>query len=128
MNSALIFQLQSFLIVCLLLFGIKLIKENMRRRHIQVMSVAMIWDILLILQIEISRNAIATAVEPSSNPLILNIHIAIAISCVALYFAMVTTGVKLVRGQNQLRGLHKKLGLTTLAMRILTFATSFFTV
>lgn len=126
--SAVFFQLQSFAIICLMLFGIKLIKENMRRRHIQTMGVAMVWDILLILQIELSRNAIATAAGPSSNTMILNIHVAIAVSCVFLYAAMLGTGLNLLKGKTQLRKIHKNLGLTTLVMRILTFATSFFTV
>ena len=119
-------QGQSLGIVLLMLAGIS-VRRN-RKLHIKIMSTAMIWDIILILQIELSRSAILKASKAMTNPLILNIHISIAVSTVVLYGFMVYTGRKLLNGENHIRPLHKALGWTTLGMRILTFITSFWAV
>ena len=119
-------QGQSLGIVLLMLAGIS-VRRN-RKQHIKIMSTAMIWDIILILQIELSRSAILKASKAMTNPLILNIHISIAVSTVVLYGFMVYTGRKLLSGDNDIRPRHKVLGWTTLGMRILTFITSFWAV
>ena len=119
-------QGQSLGIVLLMLAGIS-VRRN-RKQHIKIMSTAMIWDIILILQIELSRSAILKASKAMTNPLILNIHISIAVSTVILYGFMVYTGRKLLNGENDIRPRHKALGWTTLSMRILTFITSFWAV
>jgi hypothetical protein len=92
------------------------------------MSIAMIWDVLLILQIELSRSAILKASKAVTNPMILNIHVSIAVSTVILYGFMVHSGRKLLAGDNSIRPRHKKLGYLTLFMRTLTFITSFWAV
>lgn len=119
-------QGQSLGIVLLMLAGIS-VRRN-RKQHIKIMSTAMIWDIILILQIELSRSAVLKASKAMTNPLILNIHISIAVSTVILYGFMVYTGRKLLNGENHIRPRHKALGWTTLGMRILTFITSFWAV
>jgi hypothetical protein len=119
-------QFQSFCILLLMLAGI--IVRRRRQIHVKIMSVAMLWDVILILQIELSRSAILKATNAVTNPLILNIHISIAVSTVVLYGFMIFTGRKLLSGQNQIRARHKFLGWTTLTMRILTFITSFWAV
>jgi hypothetical protein len=88
----------------------------------------MIWDVLLILQIELSRSAIIKASRALSNALALNIHVTIAISTVVLYGFMIYTGRKMLRGQNQYRVRHRTLGYSTLLLRTLTFITSFWAV
>ncbi|MAF76812.1 MAG: hypothetical protein CME60_01530 [Halobacteriovoraceae bacterium] len=92
------------------------------------MLTAIIWDILLILQIELNRSAIAKASKAVSNTMILNIHVSLAVLTVLFYFAMLYTGKKFIGGDSSIRPLHRKLGWTTVALRILTFATSFFAV
>jgi hypothetical protein len=119
-------QSQSLCIVLLMLAGI--IVRRRRQLHIKIMSIAMIWDVLLILQIELSRSAILKASKAMTNPVMLNIHISIAVSSVILYAFMVYTGRKLLSGQNKIRSKHRVLGWTTLTMRILTFITSFWAV
>lgn len=119
-------QSQSLLIVILMMVGIFYRKQ--RTRHIKIMSLAMIWDILLILQIELSRSAILKASRAVENAMILNIHVAIAVSTVLFYGLMVFTGRKLLAGNLEFRPRHKLLGWTTLALRILTFVTSFWAV
>ena len=119
-------QFQSFSILLLMSAGI--IVRRRRQLHVKIMSTAMVWDVILILQIELSRSAILKATHAVTNPLILNIHISIAVSTVVLYGFMIYTGRKLLSGQNQIRPRHKFLGWTTFNMRILTFITSFWAV
>lgn len=89
------------------------------------MKAAIIWDLLLIVQIELSRSAIATASKAMANPAILNIHISLALTTVLLYGVIFYTGHKLKNGQESIRQKHKFLGLSALTFRILTFITSF---
>ena len=126
MNTAVIFQIQSFLILSTMFYGVY--KHAHRTKHMKIMGFAMSWDIILILQIELSRGAIAKASKALTNPMMLNIHVSIAVSCVLLYIAMIMTGRKVMRGNNALLPRHKLIGRITLAMRILTFITSFFVV
>lgn len=124
--EAWLMQLQSLCIVLLMLAGIAY--RRRRQLHVKIMSVAMIWDVLLILQIELSRSAILKASKAVTNSMILNIHVSIAVSTVILYAFMVYTGRALLSGNNEIRRKHKLLGYTTFFMRILTFVTSFWAV
>lgn len=118
-------QLQSFCILLIMIAGI--FWRRNRSRHIKIMSVAMIWDVILILQIELSRSAILKASKAINNHLALNIHVSIAVTTVILYGIMIYTGRKLLRGE-PVRKQHRFLGYTTFFMRVLTFATSFLAV
>lgn len=125
--SAIVFQLQSTIIVLLLLLGIYYRKK--RKTHVRIMSLVIGWDLLLILQIELSRHAIEKASEAmTATPGILVVHICFALSTVLLYFAMIYTGRRLLKGQIEIKSLHQLLGWSTLIMRLLTYATSFFAV
>jgi hypothetical protein len=84
--------------------------------------------VLLILQIELSRSAILKATKALTNPMILNIHISIAVSTVVLYGFMIYTGRKILSGQTLFTRKHRFLGYSTFLMRVLTFATSFWAV
>lgn len=94
----------------------------------KIMGLAMIWDIILILQIELSRSAIIKASKAMTNTTALNVHVSIAVSTVILYAFMVYTGRALLSGKNEFRLNHKRLGYITFAMRVLTFVTSFWAV
>jgi hypothetical protein len=124
--EAWLMQTQSLCIVLLMLAGI-VVRRN-RKLHIKIMSSAMIWDIILILQIELSRSAILKASKAVSNAMILNIHVGIAVTTVLLYGFMVYTGRALLSGRADIRQKHKILGYSTFIMRILTFVTSFWAV
>ena len=119
-------QTQSFFILALMIFGITQAKK--RSLHVKIMSTAMIWDVILILQIELSRSAILKASKAMSNPMLLNIHVSIAVTTVIFYIFMVLSGRKVLAGQNQLIKRHRMLGFITTALRALTFATSFMAV
>jgi uncharacterized membrane protein YozB (DUF420 family) len=96
-----------------------------RKKHVKIMSSAIAWDILLILQIELSRGAIKKASAVMTNPMLLKVHLFFAIGSVVLYVLMVLSGRKLLAGDNSVRQKHKLLGRTTLFFRIMTFITSF---
>ncbi|MCF8059537.1 MAG: hypothetical protein K9K67_09590 [Bacteriovoracaceae bacterium] len=126
MTTAAIFQIQSFLILSTMTLGVYLRKK--RSVHIKLMATTIIWDILLILQIELGRGAIIKASKAVTNAMLLNIHVSIAVCTVLFYGGMIYTGRKLLSGDNSIRPLHKKLGWTTFSLRILTFVTSFWAV
>ncbi len=124
--EALFMQIQSFCIVILMAVGILVHKR--RKLHVKLMSLAMIWDVALILQIELSRSAILKASKAVENALALNIHVSIAVSTVIFYGFMLYTGRAVLSGDNTLRKRHRALGYTTFILRILTFVTSFWAV
>lgn len=126
MSSAVIFQVQSILVYSLLLFGIS--KRRQKDLHAKTMLAVIVWDILLILQIELSRNAVAKAAKAMVNPVILNIHVAFALSCVILYVFQLISGRKLIKADYSLRRRHMYLGWATLVLRTLTLITSFWAV
>jgi hypothetical protein len=124
--ETIIMQIQSLCIVLLIILGIRFKRET--KKHIKIMLFAITWDILLILQIELSRSAILKASKAASNPMMLNIHVSIAILTVVFYLLMGITGRKILKGQLEMKTKHKFLGYSTLALRILTFVTSFWAV
>ena len=124
--EAMLMQGQSFCILLIMVIGIYFRRQ--RSKHVKLMSLAMIWDVVLILQIELSRSAILKASKAITNTTALNIHVTIAVSTVVLYFFMIHSGRKLLAGELTIRPRHKLLGWTTLTMRILTFITSFWAV
>jgi len=126
LSSAVILEIQSFLVLSTMFYGVS--KHAQRSKHVKIMGFAMAWDIILILQIELSRGAIAKASQAFSNPMMLNIHVSIAVSCVLLYIVMIMIGRKVLMGNNALLPRHKLIGRITLGLRILTFITSFFVV
>lgn len=119
-------QAQSLCILALIIVGI--FYRRRRTIHVRIMSFAIIWDVILILQIELSRSAILKASKALTNSNALNIHVSIAVSTVILYAIMIYTGRKMLAGQVQFRLKHRILGYSTLFMRILTFVTSLWAV
>jgi hypothetical protein len=126
MTSAHLFQIQSIIIIAILTFGIS--KRKNRAIHMKTMWTAIIWDLLLVLQIELNRGAIFKASKALSNPLILNFHVTMAVLCVVGYFFLLYSGRLLNLGETQKRIWHKRIGFTTYALRLITFITSFWAV
>ena len=125
-TSAVAFQIQSILVYALMVFGIS--KRKQRKIHVPTMIAVLTWDILLILQIELGRGAVEKASKALVNPLILNIHVSFAVSCVIFYILLIFTGRKLLKGDNTYRLRHRIFGWTAFALRTLTLITSFFAV
>jgi hypothetical protein len=126
MTSAVIFQVQSILIYALMVFGIT--KRRNRKLHIPTMLTVIIWDILLILQIELSRGAVEKASKALTNPLLLNVHVSFATSCVIFYLLLIYSGRKLLKGDNHFRLRHRLFGWAAFILRTLTLITSFLAV
>lgn len=126
MKSAALFQIQSICIYSLMIFGIS--KRKKRSIHVPTMITVITWDILLILQIELGRNAVEKASKALVNPWLLNVHVSFALSCVIFYFLLLFTGRKLLKGENQFRLRHRLFGWTAFILRTLTLITSFFAV
>ncbi len=126
MTSTVVFQIQSALIYLLMIYGIS--KRKNRKIHVPTMTVVLIWDVLLILQIELSRDAVAKASKVTVNPMLLNIHVSFAVLSVVFYGLLVYTGRKLLSGDNKIRPRHRLFGWTAFTLRTLTLITSFFAV
>lgn len=126
MSSAVFFQIQSFLIYALMVFGIS--KRKKRNTHVPVMKTVLIWDIILILQIELSRGAVEKASKVDVNPMLLNIHVSFAVLSVIFYGFLVYTGRKLLKGDHTMRPRHRLFGWSAFVLRTLTLITSFFAV
>ncbi len=126
MSSAVVFQTQSIIIYSLMILGIT--KRKNRKQHVPIMKTVLIWDVLLILQIELSRGAIDKASEAVINPMILNIHVTFAVLSVVFYGLLVWTGRKLLKGNELFRTRHRLFGWTAVTLRTLTLITSFFAV
>lgn len=120
--SSIIFQIQSFLVVGLIFYG--LYHRKNRYKHIKIMKLAIIWDLLLVAQIELTRGAVEKASKVFSNPLLLNIHVTLAVSTVVLYLLVFLAGRKLERGEESIRKVHKFLGILTVLTRVSTLITS----
>ncbi len=125
--SQIIFQVQSIIIVLLMLYGVSHVfgSNKNRWKHSKIMKLVIIWDIILILQIELTRGAIAKASKAMQNPAILNIHVSLAISTVLLYVIAANYGSKIMNGDNSHLKKHKLLGRITVLLRLATLATSF---
>lgn len=126
MTSAIAFQIQSILVYALMVFGIS--RRKQRKVHVPTMITVLTWDILLILQIELNRGAVEKASKALVNPLLLNIHVSFAVSCVVFYVLLIYTGRKLLKGDINYRLRHRFFGWSAFVLRTLTLITSFFAV
>ncbi len=122
MNTSVFFQLQSILIIALIFFGIS--KRKQKFTHMKIMKSAILWDLLLVAQIEFSRGAIAKASKMITNPALLNIHVFLAVSTIVFYFFTYYFGNKLAGGNESIRMKHKIFAGLSLIFRLSTFVTS----
>ena len=127
--SQIIFQAQSILIVILMLYAVSLVfgKNKNRYKHSKLMKLVIFWDIILILQIELNRGAIAKASKYTENAMLLNIHVSLALATVLLYFVTALIGKKVMDEKREdLIGKHRLIGRITVLLRLSTLITSFF--
>ncbi|MEK6623384.1 MAG: hypothetical protein AABY86_00355, partial [Bdellovibrionota bacterium] len=117
MFSSPFFQIQNAFIVAMLLWGLK--ERYHRKRHVFIMSTAMLWDLVLVLQIQFARHAIQKAMQAPTNPLILNTHVALALTTGLLYVPIFLMGNKLKKRpltltpetHVRMRTWHKNIGI-----------------
>jgi hypothetical protein len=126
LSSQVLFQLQSTIILMLMYIGIYY--RQFPTRHVKIMATTIAWDLILILQIELSRGAIKKAADAIINPTFLTIHISIAVTTVFLYFGMIYTGRKMLQKDYSVHKLHRLMGRTAVLFRTMTYITSFFVV
>ena len=123
MNTAIIFEIQTFLILLLLFVCFYFRKDKFK--HIKIMKTAIAWDLLLVAQIELTRGAIKITATQVPEYKYLAIHLFFAISSVLMYFVILYTGTKLKNGNEKFRKFHKILGITCLSFRTMAAITSF---
>lgn len=125
--SSVIFQIQSVLIVCLMLFGVSKVIRRRKEvyQHIKIMKTVIAWDLLLIVQIELSRGAIETASKVMDNKILLNVHVLLALTTVLLYFLLYLSGKNVLSERDKHLRAHRIMGFCALTARLATLITSF---
>lgn len=91
-----------------------------RSRHIPLMHSAIILDVGLVLYLQVTRDAVQTAMEFSLS-LPEQIHILFSTLALVLYFPVLYLGWAVVRGKSGARSKHRKLALVTFVCRTLGF-------
>jgi len=92
-----------------------------RRVHIPLMTTAFAIDMAMLLYIELSRDAIATARTTHSG--LLQFHIGLSVVVIVLYLGQVYTGIRKARGRSS--RWHGKAGVVLLVARLGNLITSF---
>ena len=116
-------NLASLLIFAIFLWGRTLHHKNLRL-HIQIMLASLIADLTLVIVLVVFRDALGTVAQ-GDMPLILMIHVPIAISTVLLYFIAAWNGYQLYRGNEKARARLRIADRFLVAFRALTLITSF---
>ena len=103
--------------------------RHRRSVHPKIMAAAFTADVLLLLYIEFTLQAVekVVGVEKVADDvgIILWIHAAISITVIVLYVVMIVLGRKLLRGDESVRSVHRRLGITFCVLRSANFVTSF---
>ena len=106
--------------VCILLVaGIAFRKS--KHTHIPFMLSAFLIDILMVLGLELNRNAIDTA--RTTDDRLMQTHIAMSVLVMLLYVFQLVTGIKMARGRPN--RFHPKTGYALVLLRIGNLITSF---
>lgn len=105
----------------LLLWGRSLAKVNLTK-HIQVVSIAMLSDVVLVAYLAIGRSALSK-IDAQMPPLLM-FHVALAIVIVALYGLATHAGWNLKNGQESMRPRLQRLDKVVIPLRVLLLITS----
>jgi len=111
----------STFVLVLIALGLKF--RHDRTRHIPLMLAAFLIDFGLVLSIELKRHAVEKLVL-QQVPMFTVVHALISLGVLGLYVALMVFGFKIIKDQPNARGIHKKLGIAFVVMRLLNFATS----
>lgn len=113
--------LASFLILCVLLYGRSLRFKNLSK-HIRIMIIAMVADLLLVVALVVFRNALGKV--DMGMHWTLKVHVPIAISTLGLYILTAQAGYSLYKGDENARARLKVLDKFVIVFRVLTLVTS----
>lgn len=107
---------------CLLWVGISFLKTS-KKVHAALMGTAIVSDLILVLLLQIERNAVQTAASFTLSPLE-QAHVLSSLVATLLYFPLMFYGLKLLRRPEE-RSIyiqrHRALGLAAIAFRTLGF-------
>ena len=121
MDRAVISHLASWIIYTIIWIGIY--NRFDKILHRKIMITAFILDVLLVLYIEIGREAVKQAFEFPDGWL--GVHIIFSLLTIVLYLLMIAVGQKLFKGNESIRGLHIKLAYTFLFVKSMNLVTSY---
>lgn len=108
-----------------LLINLGLIYRKNRRRHVRLMSAAFVIDLLLVLYIELTKNAVKTAVHPPHAFILF--HVVVSVLVLVGYVAQIILGRKLLKGAGaDVRKTHIRVGASFYVLRLTNLVTSFF--
>ncbi len=105
--------------VCILLVAGIAARKN-KHTHIPFMLSAFLIDMLMLVGIELNRNAIATA--RTTDDRLLQVHIALSVLVVLLYVFQLVTGIRMAKGRPN--RFHGKTGYALLLLRVGNLVTS----
>ncbi|MCB0390856.1 MAG: hypothetical protein KDD58_06190 [Bdellovibrionales bacterium] len=121
-NLILVPNVVSSIALIIFLVGRFQVKRNLQL-HIKLMSTAMIIDVLLVVALVITRNALGTVISGDMSGMLL-IHVPIAISTVIGYGFATYFGLKLKKGQRQYLKHMRITDKVVVPLRILNTTTS----
>ena len=102
-------------------------RRQSRRSHVYYMYAAMLIDVILVLTLEVQRNAIATAIKFSLNPW-QQAHIGASTLALLLYFPLLGLGLVRLKKPASSAALgrwHMRIGIVTFVCRTLGFLLMF---
>ena len=114
--------LVSTVVVLLIATGLYFRKRR-PERHFKFMISAFVVDLALVLYVEITRQAVETAVS-STSPIVL-FHAGVSVAVLLCYVTMLTLGWRVLHGRHALVNTHRNIGWTFCALRSLNYVTAF---
>lgn len=109
----------------LVLIGLALYFRRQPRRHAGLMRLAFALDLGLVLYLELTRQAVETALGGGSSWL-LPFHVIVSVGAALGWAAQLWLGARLLKGKQVLRARHVQVGVFFLVMRLANYITSFF--
>lgn len=107
-----------------LLLMLGFFRRRNRHQHVPLVLSAILGDICLVLYLDFTRRAVATALNFELSTL-QQLHIGLSSAALLLYFPILFSGVQLLKGREKFRTFHKKLAFTALCFRSLGFVFMF---
>lgn len=87
-----------------------------RRKHVPLVGLALALDLGLVLYLQLTRNAVQTAVGETLSVLE-RVHVGLSTLAVLLYIPTILLGIKLLRGDERVRYWHRRIALSALCCR-----------
>ena len=109
--------------VVLVLVGLGLWCRKRPKWHMRIMASAFVMDVLLVVYIEVTRNAVEKVA--SQIKLMIWIHALISLGVLICYVVMIWLGRRALRGDKASKSTHRNMGMVFVTLRSLNYATSF---